>query len=171
MPQIGIEIIERTVDIETSCDAKEASPPYFAARMAVVLPAGIPANNTDTPVIRGSTEKSRRLRNAIKGMRNNRTHEKLRETQSSLICERFISPTIEPINIIESGVVQFPTEVMVISMNFGIGGLKNITIKPIYTDTIPGCRAIFLAVTFQDTSEVVKQEIPAVHMTTRWGIR
>ena len=31
--------------------ANSASPPYFDANMAVVLPAGIPAKTTETPVI------------------------------------------------------------------------------------------------------------------------
>jgi hypothetical protein len=57
-----MDTMDSTVEIVTNCEANGASPPYFAAIIAVVLPTGIPARSTDTLVISGSMENARQPR-------------------------------------------------------------------------------------------------------------
>ena len=52
----------------SSADKGTASPSYFAARMAVVLAAGMAASNTDTPVTSPSTRNRRHPSQTTRGI-------------------------------------------------------------------------------------------------------
>lgn len=43
--------MEHIVETKITLDAKAASQPYLSASIAVVVPAGIPVNKMDTPII------------------------------------------------------------------------------------------------------------------------
>ena len=49
----GIVINDKAVDKKTISTASFASPAYFSANIAVVVPAGIPAGTVDTAVTNG----------------------------------------------------------------------------------------------------------------------
>ena len=58
----GMVTMDNNVDKTTHFAANTASHLYLAARIAVTLAAGIPANTTDTPVTTGSTWNARQNR-------------------------------------------------------------------------------------------------------------
>mgnify|MGYP006390330695 CR=1 FL=1 len=69
----GTVIIEKTVDRKIIFAVKGASPSYFAAKIAMVVAAGIPAKITDTCFTNSSTPKRLQPKMTRIGMISNRT--------------------------------------------------------------------------------------------------
>ena len=65
--KIGTVIRERMVVVTTHREAKSALPPYFTAKSALVVPAGIPVRMRDTPARRGDIWKHLKITRAARG--------------------------------------------------------------------------------------------------------
>lgn len=64
--------MEHMVETKIILDPNAASQPYLSASIAVVVPAGIPVNKTDTPMISGSICNNFKITKISKGKANNR---------------------------------------------------------------------------------------------------
>ena len=71
--QTGADTIESSVVNTTHFVAKTSSPPYFAARIAVVLAAGIAASTTEIPITSVSIWNRRQPIHTSAGIRIKRT--------------------------------------------------------------------------------------------------
>ena len=67
---------DSSVLTSTQAEAYSASPPYFSAKIAVVLPAGMPASTTHTPVTSASNCARRHTSSVSSGMPIRRTAQK-----------------------------------------------------------------------------------------------
>ena len=82
---IGIVIRENSVLVSRHFDAYTGSDPYFSARSAVVLPAGIAVRITAHPVMIGSAFNRRMIKSARNGSATRRINARYTVLQLSLI--------------------------------------------------------------------------------------
>ena len=97
-------------------DAYTGSDPYFSARSAVVLPAGIAVRITAHPVMIGSAFNRRMIKSARNGSATRRINARYTVLQS-LKDAGVSSVIIVPIRTMDSGVVQFPSPVIDFARN------------------------------------------------------
>lgn len=147
MHHAGRNSIDNTVVRNTHFVANSSSPSYFAASIAVMLPAGIAANNTHTLLARGSSFKNTHTISASTGITNSLIAENIKLV---LLIIPFtpVSESIAPINIIVIGVMHELIEIKVLSMKSG--NLKPVSIisKPIIQAMTQGWVISFFATAF-----------------------
>ena len=97
-------IIENIVEINITLEPKAASQPYLSASIAVVVPAGIPVNKTDTPIIRESIFNNFNKTKTSKGNANKRIKVKYNIALSKSWLTLH-SDNMHPITIIDTGIV------------------------------------------------------------------
>ena len=68
----GIVTSDSSVLTKIHPDAYTASPSYFSAKIAVVLPAGIPASKTETPVTSSGVPSILQIKSVTSGMASSR---------------------------------------------------------------------------------------------------
>ena len=123
--------------------ANSASPPYLDANMAVVLPAGIPAKTTETPVINEWTLVILQPIKTIRGIIINLSKEKA-HIVFDFISFISTSAKILPIKIIDMAVVH-PLILFIVSLkNTGNFIWKIIIVSPMPTAIIQGWVTTFL---------------------------
>lgn len=118
MHHAGRNSIDSTVVRKTHLVANSSSPSYFDASMAVILAAGIAANNTHTLLARGSSFKNTHTISVSAGIINSLIAENIKLV---LLIIPFtpVSERIAPINIIVIGVIHALIEISVLSTNIG----------------------------------------------------
>ena len=166
---IGIVIRENSVLVSRHFDAYTGSDPYFSARSAVVLPAGIAVRITAHPVMIGSAFNRRMIKSARNGSATRRINARYTVLQS-LKDAGVSSVIIVPIRTMDSGVVQFPSPVTDFARNSGRVKSVKLLKSPIKITITHGFSMTFLNAAFLSAS-AVKIDTPAVHMTIRCGIR
>ena len=165
---IGIVIRENSVLVSRHFDAYTGSDPYFSARSAVVLPAGIAVRITAHPVMIGSAFNRRMIKSARNGSATRRINARYTVLQS-LKDASVSSVIIVPIRTMESGVVQFPSPVIDFARNSGRVKSVKLLKSPIKITITHGFSMTFLNAAFLSAS-AVKIDTPAVHIKIRFGI-
>jgi len=134
MHHAGRNNIDNIVVKKTHLVANSSSPSYFAASMAVILAAGIAANNTHTLLASASSFKNTHTISVSAGIINSLIAENIKLV---LLIIPFtpLSERIAPINIIVIGVMHELIDIRVLSMKSG-------NLKPVIIINKPTIQAI-----------------------------